>query len=682
MMASVGKGWMWLGALVLAGVAGTSLAAADTSFARVEGLNLNSFVRQGNVAAHILLRNGSDPRLIVAFPAGNSGVGLWFKTLGKPAEWSMSAPATPVTLNDAKGRPLHGVSFQASIRTDQLAPKQAVLSSVRVLRDYQGLGTQPAEVLATPVMQGDSITWSRDRLDGAPGYSLAVKVVHGSLRDGSFVAGPDGVVTLAFTALTGETPLTPVSGNALLNDRALPDAGARAALEYLSYKEKYLAGSWRFDTYFGRDTLMSVRLLMPALQPAAVETGLRSVLERLSPQGEVAHEEDIGEFAIIDHRKQGDTASTAPVYDYKMIDSDYLFVPVARAWLLDDARGRARAKAFLAGTLGSERLGDAMMRNIRFIAAQAQPFAKSPIKANLVSLKPGVPVGEWRDSNDGLGGGRYPYDVNAILVPEALASAGELYRSGLLAPYIKPEDKAVLSSLTSMAQVWRTHAAPLFVAHVEAAAARKAIEAYANKANVPATPALAAVDAKGITFHALSLDAQGNPVAVQNSDEGFALLFGKPSGDQLDTMAAVINRPFPAGLMTPVGMLVANPAFAADDVQSRFGPSAYHGTVIWSWQQALTAAGLARQLERNDIPAATRSHLRAAQTCLWKAIDATGSVQSSELWSWRHAQGKYQVAAFGASGADADESNAAQLWSTVFLAIPRPAAEPGVDCPG
>jgi len=93
MMASVGKGWMWLGALVLAGVAGTSLAAADTSFARVEGLNLNSFVRQGNVAAHILLRNGSDPRLIVAFPAGNSGVGLWFKTLGKPAEWSMSAPA-------------------------------------------------------------------------------------------------------------------------------------------------------------------------------------------------------------------------------------------------------------------------------------------------------------------------------------------------------------------------------------------------------------------------------------------------------------------------------------------------------------------------------------------------------------------------------------------------------------
>jgi glycogen debranching enzyme len=668
-------------ALALAMAAGSSLAATDSGFARVEGLNLNSFVREGDVAAHIVLRNGNDPRLIVAFPAGNSGVGLWFSPLGKPAEWSMSAPATPVTVNDAKGRPLHGVSFQASIHADQLVPKQAVLSSVRVLRDYQGLGTQPAEVVAKPIVQRDSITWSRDRLDGAPGYSLVVKVVHGSLREGSFVAGADGMVTLAFTALTGETPLTPVSGNALLNDRALPDAGARAALEYLSYKEKYLAGSWRFDTYFGRDTLMSVRLLMPALQPAAVETGLRSVLERLSPQGEVAHEEDIGEFAIIDHRRQGDTTSAAPVYDYKMIDSDYLFVPVARAWLLDDPRGRARSKAFLAGTVGGERLGDAMMRNIRFIATQARAFATSPTKANLVSLKPGVPVGEWRDSNDGLGGGRYPYDVNAILVPEALASASELYRSGLLAPYAKPEDKAVLASLASMAAVWQKDAAPLFITHIDADAARKAIQIYADKAGVPARAALAAVDAKGVTFHALSLDAQGHPIAVQNSDDGFALLFGKPSGDQLDTMAAVINRPFPAGLMTPVGMLVANPAFAAGNVQSRFGPGAYHGTVIWSWQQALTAAGLARQLERKDIPAAARNHLRAAQTCLWKAIDATASVQSSELWSWRHAQGKYQVAAFGASGADADESNAAQLWSTVFLAIPEPAPEPGISCP-
>ena len=69
---------------------------------------------------------------------------------------------------------------------------------------------------------------------------------------------------------------------------------ARNTLRFLSYREKFLAGSWRFNTYFGRDTLMSLRLLMPALQPPAIEAGLNSVLARLADDGEVAHEEGIG----------------------------------------------------------------------------------------------------------------------------------------------------------------------------------------------------------------------------------------------------------------------------------------------------------------------------------------------------------------------------------------------------
>ena len=165
---------------------------------------------------------------------------------------------------------------------------------------------------------------------------------------------------------------------------------------------------------------------------------------------------------------------------------------------------------------------------------------------------------------------------------------------------------------------------------------------------------------------------------VIHSDEGFALLFGAPSPAALDVALDTMIRPFPAGLMTGVGMLVANPVFAPRALQSRFGPGAYHGTVVWSWQQALAAAGLARQLARPDLPSATRERLRASQTCLWQAIDAGRSVQSSELWSWRYQDG-YRIAPFGASGADADESNAAQLWSTVFLALPRPAA--GDACP-
>jgi len=128
-------------------------------------------------------------------------------------------------------------------------------------------------------------------------------------------------------------------------------------------------------------------------------------------------------------------------------------------------------------------------------------------------------------------------------------------------------------------------------------------------------------------------------------------------------------------------MLVANPVFAAPETQAKFGPNAYHGTVIWSWQQALAAAGLARQLSRANLSADLRHRLVLAQSCLWDGIEATRTVQSSELWSWRHSGGRYTVVAFGATGGDADESNAAQLWSTVYLALHRPPSAPQDRCP-
>ena len=88
--------------------------------ARREGLNLNSFVQKGPVAAHVVLRSGNDPRLIVAFPAGNSGVGLWFAHLPQGAEWSLPTPPLPVSTVDDQGRALHGVRFSATIRARRM----------------------------------------------------------------------------------------------------------------------------------------------------------------------------------------------------------------------------------------------------------------------------------------------------------------------------------------------------------------------------------------------------------------------------------------------------------------------------------------------------------------------------------------------------------------------------------
>jgi hypothetical protein len=160
---------------------------------------------------------------------------------------------------------------------------------------------------------------------------------------------------------------------------------------------------------------------------------------------------------------------------------------------------------------------------------------------------------------------------------------------------------------------------------------------------------------------------------VVHSDEGFALLFGRPDAAALDRALTTLMRPFPAGLLTPVGIVVANPVYASSAVQAKMSRAAYHGTVIWSWQQAVLAAGLERQLRRAELPAALKKRLRAAQAELWTAIRAAHAMRNSELWSWNFAHGEFQIAPFGTNAADADESNAAQLWSTVYLAIPDPA---------
>jgi hypothetical protein len=350
----------------------------------------------------------------------------------------------------------------------------------------------------------------------------------------------------------------PLAGSQLLRHPSAGRPATRDTLAFLAYREKLLAGSWRFDTYFGRDTLMSLRLLMPVLRPTAVEAGLDSVLARLSPQGEVAHEEDIGEQAVLDHLRADGSRSAAPVYDYKMIDEDYLLAPVAAEWLLASG-SQARSSAFLATAAGGPQArrgtrGAALVRNLRFVAQSAVAFAQAPAVAHLIGLKPGVPVGDWRDSETGLGGGHYPYDVNAALVPAALEATARLEASGLLAPYASASDRALFARAARMARVWRQRARPLFDVTLSHSVAANAIEIYADAVGVAAEPAVAAIGRGPLRFHALALTASGEPVPVMHSDEGFLLLFEDPPPRDLDRIVSVLTRPFPAGLMTGVGM--------------------------------------------------------------------------------------------------------------------------------
>lgn len=689
---TAGRGYRWRSLALAVGLAVLPVAwgaeapeqgaRAPLQFRMTEGGIENAFFQSGDIAAHLLLNSGDKPRILVAFPAGNSGAGIWFEPTVTRVRWTLG-PVTGQT-QTVDGHPWHGIAAQASVTGDTLVIKDAVLGSVRVLRDYQlgqGYAEQVAatpKIVAQPELTERSVRWQRPRLDGAPGYAIALTAKDGRFvrEDGHIVLHPDHAgeaVHLRIEASTGETPLTPFTH--LLNDKAQNDKRSRDALQFLSYREKFLAGSWRFDTYFGRDTLMSLRLLMPVLQPAAVDAGIASVLVRLSPDGQVAHEEGIGEFAVLQHLKEQGKPSADPLYDYVMVDDDYMLPPVAAAWLLEDPRGREGARAFLAGKLNGQRQGDALVRNLLFVAESSKAFAHKPVYSNLVSLKPNAPVGQWRDSNEGIGRGRYPYDVNAVWMPAALRAIGQFLDAGLLDDYTTPAQRERLLTAAASAGEWERQASALFSVQLPSGQAAQQVRDYARQIGVSDASALKALGDSALEFPAISLDAQGHPIPVLHSDEGFRLLFGRPDAAALDRRVTSLMRPFPAGLMTDVGMVVANPAYAGTDVWTRFGNNAYHGTVVWAWQQAIMAAGLKRQLARDDLPAATRAHLEAAQSELWKGICAAGSMRTSELWSWSYVNGHYRIEPFGAEGAHEDESNAAQLWSTVFLALPPPAGQ-------
>ncbi|RQV19302.1 hypothetical protein DF030_24800 [Burkholderia cenocepacia] len=654
---------------------------AALSFRMDTGGQINAFYRQDKVAAHLLVRSSTKPRLLVVFPAGNSGTGLWFDDTAQPVNWSLDTPPSALSAPDTHGRPLYGIGADVSVDTGTLTIRQGVLSNVRFLRDFNGGATIPQQILTAPTVQGGTAQWQRDRLDGAPGYALRI-----TLRDGGSIApaaggklvlsAPAGSHTLKLhiDALSGETPLSPITHADLFAPSVNPDPVSQNVLEFLSFNDKLLAGSWQYDTYFGRDTLISVRMLMPVLEPAAIEAGLSSVLSRLSADGKVAHEEGIGEFALVDNQKNGRPNDATPTYDYKMIDSDYLLAPIAAAWLIDDTRGQARAVAYLAqrGSDGQTN-GSRLVVNLLHVATTAQPFAQQPSVANLIHLRPGEIVGNWRDSTDGLGGGVYPYDVNAVLVPAALRAANAFLARGLLDPYLDAQQRATLANTANQAATWETQAPPLFQVSVPAAQAATDVSTYAPSAGVPAGAAPNAP----LAFYALSLDQQGNPIPVMNSDGGFALLFGTPPDDQLQRIVSDVTRPFPTGLVTDVGMLIANPAYASSSLWPKFTSSAYHGTVIWSWQQAMWVAGLDRQLARQDLTAATRTLLTQARQTIWQVISNGRDMRTSEMWTWSYVNGKYQTDAFGTRSADATEANAAQLWSTTYLAIRDPQQRAG-----
>jgi len=643
----------------------------ELNFSIKEGKIYNKFFRQGNVAAHTLLKSGTSPRVVVAFPAGNSGVSLWFNALEQPMQWQEIQQISALQETNKREQLLYGIEAQLITSAKRLEVKQAVLSNVRVIRDYLHSGVVASEIKNTLTVNKQRVTWYRDRLDGKSGYKFDVEVIQGQVSGGNgkpviFTAENDLPLVLNIKALSGDKPLTPIVKNDLLTTTNNQDDMTKNVLAFLSYQEKMLAGSWRFATYFGRDTLMSVRLLMPVLQPAVIEAGLGSVIERLNNHGEVAHEEDIGEFSVLRHLRENGQSNDQAFYDYKMVDDDYMLAPIIAEYILN--QDIATAKSFLSrkthsGQLYSERL----LKNFDYVMSMTNQYANNPKVENLIEINKGDTVGEWRDSGEGLGFGKVPFNVNAVFVPAALHAIARLINSGLFAADNTLATR--FSRASAMAKVWQQNAPAHFKVTLTNVSAKQSIQQHAAKNGVPPSLALSSIGEPPLTFNALSLDKQGKPIAVIHSDGGFTLLFSKPSEAELLNIIKVTLRPYPAGLLTGVGLLVANSVYANDGLKQHFSNQHYHGEVIWSWQQALFAAGIERQLLRSDLSAYAQNQLVQAQEKLWQVINATDEINNAELWSWSYKNAQYHIESFGQRLGDKTESNAAQLWSTVYLAI-------------
>ena len=102
-----------------------------------------------------------------------------------------------------------------------------------------------------------------------------------------------------------------------------------------------------------------------------------------------------------------------PEYNYVMVDTDFLLLPVLADYFLDYPQGQNRSTEFFArnSTLNQGTFEDLLIKNVDHVLNLSMPFALNATQENLVQIRDPL-VGNWRDSGTGLGYGIYPFDVN------------------------------------------------------------------------------------------------------------------------------------------------------------------------------------------------------------------------------------------------------------------------------
>jgi hypothetical protein len=502
--------------------------------------------------------------------------------------------------------------------------------------------------------------------------------------------------------------------------------------ELLSSKEKLMAGLPNYATYFGRDMMMTSLMMQPVWTDAMPEFVIASALRKLGPEGDVSHEEALGGQAIRENsaeynahmaeyfrlirrgsRSAADTALTHAREllpdlqkvreNYHMRDDEFQLPVVVARYLGNPAVPAARKKAFLMDSSDGKgpRIG-LLLRELGLVATLAAPYARDPVIQNLIG-SPRLDSTHWRsiswrDSNAGYANGRFEMDINAIWVPRALQSIGEIL-SALEAIGFSNEQLAALAPgvantplgdfahdqafFQRALQNWKG-ASRYFVVTLTPAEIKTRVAAKlqwlpsGERAYWQTELARNAPDTTPLSFLAISLDSAGKPIPVVNTDPATWLLLRDGRDTTPEGIASVerdvraIMRPYPVGLFVGgLGPLVANDAYASPAVWEAFRRDTYHSPrVVWGREVNLILLGLANQISgaRNDS-ARSRSQelieyvdaMRGALMRTYLAVDSSG-LKHNELWSYEIRDGMLKPIRYGAS-------TDVQLWNVTDLAV-------------
>ena len=211
------------------------------------------------------------------------------------------------------------------------------------------------------------------------------------------------------------------------------------------------------------------------------------------------------------------------------------------------------------------------------------------------------------------------------------------------------------------AKVWEDNTLRFFSVTVPQAKAKSLVRKYVRESGYNG-PAQTSSITEDVNYHALALNGNNGQkiVKVMNTDTAFRLFLLNTTDDtQLTSLlqgtALQILRPFPAGLSTDVGIVIANPVFGDAPVYARnWTTAAYHGTVVWGWPMAMLAKGLEHQLGRCETTSSAAGNpqagfvpafcaekkvfdtVRKAYNHLWDLIEQNRPQLSSEVWSWKY----------------------------------------------